>query len=344
MDPLKLVEQPRKPRSVREHSASAEIRVRFLLLSGAVLCFLFLVYHTPALLEETRPDPRFAPCRSIDLSSVPSAAEPDRVAPVPTSPTLKVSIAPVISPVESAQIYDGLVRYLAARLGRSPVMLQGSTYAQVSDDVQYHRCDVALVCSYSFVRAERIFGMQALATPIVEGVDTYHALVLVPASSETASLLDLRGRRFASGTLRSSSGWAYAATWLIDRGEVPEHFFGEHVLTGSHDRALDAVVTGYVDGASVHSQVFDRMVAKDPTIADKVRVVLTSPTFGNPPMVVHPKIDPYLRGQLLEALLTMHQDATGREALSRIGVERFVAPDRAKYDSVRKMADVLEAR
>ena len=111
------------------------------------------------------------------------------------------------------------------------------------------------------------------------------------------------------------------------QGRIRDKFFGEHVITGSHDRSLQAVVDGFVDGAAVHGIVYSQMVAEDPSILQKVRVLAKSAPFGIPPIVAHPNLDPTLKKAILSVLLSMHEDAEGKSILKKLQIERFVVPD-----------------
>lgn len=305
---------------------------------------VFALHKVVVSLNESHVDSRYAPSRQIRLDEpdVPSDAGSNGEA--AESLELRVAIAPVISPEKSLPLYRGFVDYLAEELGRSPSFLQGDTYAEVNDLVRYGRCDVAFVCTYAFVRGEREFGMRVLVVPEIGGVTTYHSLILVPASSKATSLLDLRGKRFGSADILSNSGWLYPVTWLRDHGENADEFFGKHELTGSHDMSVTAVASGFVDGAAVDSLVYEQMVAEDPAIASRTKVILKSPPFGMPPVVTPAGIDPTLREQLLKTLLEMHASPGGQAALESVGIDRFVVPDEHLFDSVREASKLLERR
>jgi len=129
---------------------------------------------------------------------------------------------------------------------------------------------------------------------------------------------------------------------LMDAGENPSKFFGEHVLTGSHDRSLQAVVDGFVDGAAVHGIVYNQIVAEDPSILQKVRVLAKSAPFGIPPIVAHPDLDPILKKDIVSVLLRMHEDAEGKSILAKLQIERFVVPDRNLFAPLRLAISKLE--
>ena len=258
--------------------------------------------------------------------------------------SLRIAFAPVISPEKSIAIYQDLARYLAHQLDKEAVMLPRGTYAEINELVRDRHCDVALVCTYPFVRGEQDFGMEALVVPVVEGATTYNSLILVPMSSEAGSLADLRDKRFAGADLMSTSGWLFPALWLQSRGEDPESFFSEIVVAGSHDRSIQAVVSGYVDAAAVHSLVYRTMVEEDPSILTRTKIIQKSSPYGMPPFVIHPQMAPALKAQVRDVLLRMHEDPDGGKILSEIGIDRFVIADGAIYDSVRKAVDLWESR
>jgi phosphonate transport system substrate-binding protein len=252
-------------------------------------------------------------------------------------------VAPVISPEKSLVLYRQLVDYLATKLDRTPVFLQEERYDEANHRVRDSQCDLAFVCTYAYVLGERDFGMQALVAPQIAGAVTYHSVILVSAGSPARGLLDLRGKRFGSADRLSNTGWLYPATWLREQGCDPTAFFAEHVITGSHDRSVRAVVGGFVDGAAVDSLVYDQMVREEPALGRRTVVIHKSPPFGMPPLVVPAQCDPELRERLRELLVQMDGDARGREILRTLGIERFVVPERALYDSVRTAVAALEA-
>ena len=328
---------PRPPQQRRRRL----LYVLLLLGAGVVI---FVLYNFAELIRHNRMDSRFTPQRQINLDEPAQPSDGGQPLEAVRGPSLRVAIAPVISPEKSFQVYREFVDYIAEKLDRTPVFLQRETYAKVNDLVRSDRCDVAFVCTYAFVRGEREFGMEALAVPEIGGVVTYHSLILVPRSSQATALPDLRGRSFASADIMSNSGWLYPAIWLKDHGEDANTFFKEHVITGSHDRSVMAVVSGYVDGAAVDSLVYDQMVDEDPSIAQKTRTILKSPPFGMPPIVVPQEIDPVLKQQLLTVLLDMHADPEGKKILTSLRINRFVVPDDGLFDSVREASKAWEAR
>jgi len=259
---------------------------------------------------------------------------PDR----PVKAPVRIAVAPVISPRESFRLYTPLLDYLAERLDRPVEFLQRPTYSEINDLVRNGHADVAFVCDYAYILGQRDFGMQILVVPQVMGRVTYHSLLIVPAESQARSLDDLRRKTFAFSDPLSSSGWLYPAYLLARRGERPETYFARTVFTYSHDNTVRAVADRLVDGGAVDSLVYEFMVLQSPELGRRLKVIGKSPPWGNPPVVVHPRIDPSLREQLRQVFLEMDRDPKAKRILADLAIDRFVSLDEGYYRDVRTMA------
>ncbi len=259
-----------------------------------------------------------------------------------TRQEIRIAVAPIVSPEKSMEMYDSFVDYVAGKLGMKSTAIYRPTYSETNDLVRYQQCDIAIVCTYPFIRGEKEFGMQALVVPQVNGEGSYQSIIVVPKTSRAKTILDLRGKRFASADIMSTTGWLFPAMLLMDAGEVPDKFFGQHILTRSHDRSMEAVIDGFVDGAAVHGLVYSQMVEGNPSILQKVKILAKSGPFGVPPIVVHPNLDPKLKQALQSILLKMHEDASGKPILKKLQIERFVIPDAHHFDFLRSAVGKLE--
>jgi phosphonate transport system substrate-binding protein len=262
----------------------------------------------------------------------------------PVKAPVRIAVAPVISPRENFRFYAPLINYLAQELGRPVEFLQRPTYSEINELFRNGLADVAFVCDYPYVLGQMEFGMQFLVAPQVMGKITYRSLLIVPSDSEATSLEDLRGKRFAFSDPVSNSGWLYPTYLLTLKGERPETFFKRTVFTYSHDNTILAVADRLVDGGGVHSLVYDRMMGRSPELGRRLRVIGKSPAWGNPPVVVHPRIDPSLRDRLLRLFLAMDQDPMAKRFLVDLNIERFVILEDIYYQDVRAMAARVTAQ
>ncbi|MCL4425201.1 MAG: phosphate/phosphite/phosphonate ABC transporter substrate-binding protein [Firmicutes bacterium] len=251
---------------------------------------------------------------------------------------LRVAAAPVISPRENFQYYGDLLKYLAETTGYSVSLIQRPTYAEINNLMKAGEVDVAFVCTYSYIQGHDDFGMELLAAPEVGGAAEYRSYLIVPAQSQVRQLADLKGKSFAFTDILSTSGWLVPVFRLKEMGTTPEAFFRSTEFTYSHDNSIRAVAEGLVDGAMVDSIVFDTMVAQDPALGRKVKVVARSEAFASPPVVVNPLLAPELKGALKKYFLDLMDTERGRAILKRLEIDRFVPITDDKYNLVREMA------
>jgi phosphonate transport system substrate-binding protein len=251
---------------------------------------------------------------------------------------LKIGLAAMISPKETLAYYNRLLAHVGRRLGRRVEMVQYRTYDEMDTALERRDVEIAFICSGPYVHDRERFGAELLVAPQAGGAPVYYAYLIVPAASPATSLADLRGKSFALTDPKSNTGRLVPEHQVWSGfGVSPEAFFSEVRYTYSHDRSIDQVASGAVDGASVDSLIYDYLAAKAPARARGTRILSRSQPFGIPPVVVHPRIDPTLKAGLKAAFLALHEDPRGKAILDAIHVERFVVPKDADYESVREL-------
>lgn len=254
---------------------------------------------------------------------------------------LRVSVAAVVSPQGTAESYQLLLDYLGETLDRPIELVQRRTYQETNDLIESGAVDVAFVCTSAYIIGHDQFGMELLAGPKVRGESVYYSLLIVPSSSSAKTLQDLQSKVFAFTDPISYSGRVYPTYLVQELGQTPDSFFSRTFFTYSHDEAIYAVADGLADGAAVDSLVYDFALERDPTLAERIRVIHRSPPFGIPPVVVSPNVRPQQKALLREVLLTMHETQQGREALQALGLERFVLIEDNTYDSARQIIEIV---
>lgn len=284
------------------------------------------------------------PFREVEVSLAPEPQRAHDVAAPGPARTLRFSVAAVESPRDTYAAYARLFGRIGERLGLHVEFVQRKTYREVNDLLATGQLDAALVCTGGYLELRRTApgAIEVVAVPVVAGAPTYEAVVIVPAASAARSLADLEGRRFAYTDELSFSGHAYVVRLLRDAGKDPRRFFGFTVYTQSHDRSIRAVASGVVDGASVHGHVLRHLLARDPDLARRIRVLQRSPPYGAMPVVVSTGLDPSTRSRLREALLAIAEDAEGAAALGVLGIDRFeTLPSPRLYDGAERVMEAL---
>jgi phosphonate transport system substrate-binding protein len=272
----------------------------------------------------------------VDVSWGASATVPERKAP------LRIAVAAMISPEETLSVYQELMDYIAAKLGRPVETKQRRTYQEVNDMLGAGKLDAAILCSGPYVHAKRRYGVELLAVPVINGSPTYRSYIIVPQSSTAASLEELYRKRFAFTDPLSTSGYLYPVYLLTSQGRQSATFFAKTLFTYSHDNSIEAVAEGVVDGAAVDSLIYDYLQNTNPALVARTRIIHRSPPFGAQPVTVPRNLDRATKRALRDLFLGMDQDPEGKRILKQLGVDRFIPGEDRMYDSIRKMLQVVE--
>ena len=273
----------------------------------------------------------------IDLSRKSDVTAPTAV-PNSQTPTLRLGIGSMITPKEGYIYYRRLTDYLEKHLGRPVTIVDRGTYREFNALLASGSLDLAFVCGGPYVEGHADFGLRLLVVPQTPAGETvYYSYLIAPEASPARSLDDLRGGKFAFTDPQSNTGFLVPTYMLARLGEAPETFFEETVFTYAHDKSIQAVAAGRVDGAAVDSLIYDYLAGTSPELIGKVKVLAKSKPYGIPPVVVRPDLPEADRERLRRILLTMHEDLEGQSILAGMLIGRFVTSDDAAYDGIREI-------
>lgn len=260
---------------------------------------------------------------------------------VPQQPPrgLQVAVAAMQSPESTHGGYTRLLELLAQATKIDIALVQRRSYRETNDMLTSGRVDAAFVCTGGyFDLLKRGARVDVLAVPVVRGLLTYESLIIVPTNSAATRLEDLAGKRFALTDELSLTGYAFPTSAVRDRKLEPPRFFASSYFTHAHDRSVEAVARGLADAASVDGNVYAAMVAIDPSLAEKVRILERSPPFGLPPVVALETLGAATREKLRRSLLSLHEHPEGLTVMKELGFDRFVAPPPRFYDTAFEVA------
>jgi phosphonate transport system substrate-binding protein len=267
---------------------------------------------------------------AVDLAGSSSATAASKK---PRPHVLHFSVAAMQSPQDTHAAYSRLLERLGKKLEVEIDLVQRRTYQEVNELLAKGSIDAAIVCTGGYVELERRTpgAVEVVAVPVVHGGTTYRSYVIVPAESATVDFAGLEGKRFAFTDELSLSGFAYPSHALRSMGRDPQAFFGSVIFTRNHDRSIEAVAKGVIDGAAVDSLVYDHLVRTSPDLEKRTRVVHRSPPYGVAPVVVSTRLPAERRAAIRDALLGLHEDPSARAALHLVGFDRFAPPGPDMY-------------
>lgn len=138
------------------------------------------------------------------------------------------------------------------------------------------------------------------------GVDGYNANVIVKADSPL-TIEDLlrcdRTKDFGMGDASSTSGTLAPMTYLFaPRSINPSNCF-KTVRAANHEANVQSVAAGLIDAATNNSTSLLVLGAQDPKLISKVKVIWTSPTLPEDPIVWRSDLDPVKKKKIKDFFL-----------------------------------------
>jgi len=237
--------------------------------------------------------------------------------------------------------YQPTVDIVSERLSIPMSVIAGESYVDVETLLLTQQIDIAVMSPYAYVRARaKDPNIRAIATHIANGTESYGAYILVPESSDVRSLADLSGKSFGFVDERSSSGWLFPASRMLDEGinplnDVKGRFYG------NHERVIRAIVSGEVAAGATYNAALSEGRGRIPG-ANDLRVIARTERIPYDAYVVRSGFPAKAILGLQKALSSVStRDARGRQALAPLGdINGFIRADDLHYRSVRE----IEAR
>jgi phosphonate transport system substrate-binding protein len=187
------------------------------------------------------------------------------------------------------------------------------------------------------------------------GIDGYQSVVIVRADSPL-TLQDIircdRKLTFGMGDPQSTSGTLAPVTYLFAPREIDPQRCFRTVRTTNHEGNLLSVANGVLDAATNNTTNIKRLARAQPEVAKRVRVVWSSPTIPEDPILWRKDLDPAIKERVRQFFLT-YGSGEGPEAerqraiLTALDFGGFRAADNSHLLPVREMEateQLLKAR
>lgn len=240
--------------------------------------------------------------------------------------------------------YEHIASYIGARVDCPTSLHVGQSFEEFAGG----QADVAFMCGLPYARMadEPACPIELLAAPVLQGQryqhkPIYFSDVIVRSDSPYTSFDDLRGCAWVYNERASHSGCNLVCYSLLEQGKAPA-YFGKTIKSGSHLRSLEMVLKGQADASALDSHVLDILRSRDQEVAAQLRVVATLGPSTIPPIVAAKRLDPDLKRNIQQALVTMHHDPQAACKLHEGLIERFAIITGEAYNDLRRMRTRVE--
>jgi len=241
--------------------------------------------------------------------------------------------------------------YLTKKLGRKVNVTLATDYSTIVEAMASGKVDIGIMPPSAYVQARN----QKAATAILsselgaynretgkpeEGKlsGTFKGEILVKSDSGIEKLEDLKGKKIATLSPNSASGYIYPVVEMKEAGIDP---MKDVTLTTVNDipSEITAVLNGQQDAAFVFEGARNVFASKfaDQDLFKELKVLyLTKGDIPNDAIAVQPKMDSELKEKIKKVFLEMPKDDEGIEAMTIWGHKGYVEADDKNYDTVEE--------
>ena len=244
--------------------------------------------------------------------------------------------------------------YLSEKLGMDVNVTLATDYSTIVEAMASGKVDLGIMPPAAYVQARNLDAAEAILSsqlvkydedteePIEgEYTSTFKGEVLVKADSDMESLEDLKGKKIATLSPNSASGYIYPVAEMKDLGIDP---LTDCTLTTVNDipSEITAVLNGQQDACFVFQgarYVFASKFSDYDLFKDLKVLYLTEGDIPNDAIAVQPSMDDELKDKIKEVFLNMADDEEGKDAMSLWGHTGYGEADEAAYDTIEEYTD-----
>ncbi len=189
--------------------------------------------------------------KTIDLKNVINEEEFARIKPKREPNVFLFGFDLRATPEEDAKQYLPFLRYLENATGYRFNLCFTSKHKDIVQVLGTGEIDFAAIGAGSYLRAHREHGV----IPVARGLNSlgkgeYQSLIIVRPDSGFKEVKDLRGKRFAFGSINSTQGHIIPRIMLAQQGLRMEDL-GSYEFTGSHFECANSVTSGRFDAGGI---------------------------------------------------------------------------------------------
>ena len=244
--------------------------------------------------------------------------------------------------------------YLSEKLGMDVNVTLATDYSTIVEAMASGKVDLGIMPPAAYVQARNLDAAEAILSsqlvkydedteePIEgEYTSTFKGEVLVKSDSDMESLEDLKGKKIATLSPNSASGYIYPVAEMKDLGIDP---LTDCTLTTVNDipSEMTAVLNGQQDACFVFQgarYVFSSKFTDYDLYKDLKVLYLTDGDIPNDAIAVQPSMDDDLKAQIKDVFLNMANDEEGKEAMSLWGHTGYGEADESAYDTIEAYTD-----
>ena len=191
---------------------------------------------------------------------------------------LRIGLIPEQNIFEQLSRYKNIGDYLESKTNIGIEFKALTMYGDIVTDFNKLELDGAFFGSFIYAIAHSKLGVIPVARPEnPDGSSTYHGLIFVRKDSGINGIEDMKGKTFAFVDKATTAGYLLPLAYFKHNGiNDYNKFFKKTYFTGTHEGAIYDVLHKYADVGAAKNTVFNRLIQKDPRIANELRIISRS--------------------------------------------------------------------
>ncbi|MBA5728963.1 phosphate/phosphite/phosphonate ABC transporter substrate-binding protein [Aerococcaceae bacterium INB8] len=292
---------------------------------------------------------------SLVLGGLVGAVQPNQAVVAQEEEALEVQFVPTNNDGSMEARAQPLADLLSEQLGREVNVTLATDYTTIVQAMASGQVDLGIMPPAAYVQARDLGSAEAILTSVlgafddetglpVEGETTgsFQGEILVRADSDMEELTDLVGKKIATLSPNSASGYIYPVAEMIEAGiDVTS----DVTLTTVNDipSEITAVLNGQQDAAFVFEgarNVFQGAFPDNDLMAELKVLYLTEGEIPNDAIAVQPDMDEELRQAIKDAFLSLAETEEGLEIMSLWSHQGYDEVDESVYDQIKEYTEI----
>ena len=233
--------------------------------------------------------------------------------------------------------FTPLATLLGNELGRPIRIETDKDFESFMRRVYAREFDIVHLNQLQYLRASKVANYRAIAKMCDNPKCTIKAIIITRRETKLTKVSDLKNKTIAFGDPSAMVSYVLAKSLLLESALEPSEY--KTMFTKNPPNALLAVYNGEADAAGVSLSVFQRPEIRQRIDIHQLRTLAESRPIPHLPVAVRGDMDALLVRRLQQILTGLTKTQDGREALRKIGIERFEAADDNQYAIVRSLME-----
>lgn len=252
-----------------------------------------------------------------------------------------ISVGIIATDKKTIEKYQIFIDYLNKKSDNTWYLVPLKDYGTFVNQLELKEIKTGFIGSYI---AYRLIN-EGIGTPVVReeknGVSTYAGYIFTRTDSGLNKIEDLEGKKFAYVDSYTSAGYIFPYYLLKSKGYDPENFFNVTSFLGSHDKAILSVASGEYDGGAAKDSSWNKLMAANPDMEKEMQIIEKEGPFPDQTFMVNDEFEKSEIIKLKNLLLKMPDSEEGRDYLSKMNIDRFIATEESDFSKIKKLNDFI---